>query len=86
MSPARAAPSPRAALWDPPGRIPTNTRNKKTPTPQPPHDRRCRNQEDRNAYEHRNGGGLTMHTMLENDRRFALGKISASRGTPLWSS
>ena len=52
----------------------------------PPHDRRCRNQEDRNAYEHRNGGGLTMHTMLENDRRFAPGKISASRGTPLWSS
>ncbi len=54
--------------------------------PAPPHDHRCRNHEDRNAYKHRNVGGLTMRTMLENDRRLAPGKNSASRGTPLWIS
>ena len=66
-------------------RIPTNTRHN-TPTPHPPHDNHRRNHIDRNAYKHRNVGGLTMRTMLENDRRLAPGKNSASRGTPLWSS
>ena len=88
LGPSHADPT---FVWDSkptPGggaRIPTNTRHK-TPTPHPPHDNHRCNHIDRNAYKHRNVGGLTMRTMLENDRRLAPGKNSASRGTPLWSS
>ena len=50
----------------------------------PRHDHCRRNHEDQNTYKHRNGGGLTMRTMPENDSSFAPGTTSASRGTPLW--